>query len=87
MDWTELMWYGIQIVCKGYDIDEAHVDLSSLITSAMQHKLVTDRGVMIRHMMKRFGWCTMVAPDGRIFMVEPINVEDERYDRDKSEPV
>ena len=63
---------------RGYDIDEAHVDLSSLITSAMQHKLVTDRGVMIRHMMKRFGWC---------FMVEPINVEDERYDRDKSEPV
>ena len=72
---------------RSYDIDEAHVDLSSLITSAMQHKLVTDRGVMIRHMMKRFGWCTMVAPDGRIFMVEPINVEDERYDRDKSEPV
>ena len=72
---------------RGYDIDEAHVDLSSLITSAMQHKLVTDRGVMIRHMMKRFGWCTMVAPDGRIFMVEPINVENERYDRDKSEPV
>ena len=72
---------------RGYDIDEAHVDLSSLITSAMQHKLVTDRGVMIRCMMKRFGWCTMVAPDGRIFMVEPINVEDERYDRDKSEPV
>ena len=72
---------------RGYDIDGAHVDLSSLITSAMQHKLVTDRGVMIRHMMKRFGWCTMVAPDGRIFMVEPINVEDERYDRDKSEPV
>ena len=72
---------------RGYDIDEAHVDLSSLITSAMQHKLVTDRGVMIRCMMKRFGWCTMVAPDGRIFMVEPINVEDERYNRDKSEPV
>ena len=72
---------------RGYDIDEAHVDLSSLITSAMQHKLVTDRGVMIRCMMKRFGWCTMVAPDGRIFMVEPINVEDERYDRDKSELV
>lgn len=72
---------------RGYGIDEAHVDLSSLITSAMQHKLVTDRGVMIRSMMKRFGWCTMVAPDGRIFMVEPINVEDERYDRDKSEPV
>ena len=72
---------------RGYDIDEAHVDLSSLITSAMQHKLVTDRGVTIRCMMKRFGWCTMVAPDGRIFMVEPINVEDERYNRDKSEPV
>ena len=72
---------------RGYDIDEAHVDLSSLITSAMQHKLVTDRGVMIRSMMKRFGWCTMVAPDGRVFMVEPINVEDERYDRDKSELV
>ena len=72
---------------RGYDIDEAHVDLSSLITSAMQHKLVTDRGVMMRRMMKRFGWCTMVAPDGRIFMVEPINVEDERYDRDKSELV
>ena len=62
---------------RGYDIDEAHVDLSSLITSAMQHKLVTDRGVMIRRMMKQFGWCTMVAPDGRIFLVEPINVEDE----------
>ena len=72
---------------RGYDIDEAHVDLSSLITSAMQHKLVTDRGVTIMCMMKRFGWCTMVAPDGRIFMVEPINVEDERYDRDKSELV
>lgn len=72
---------------RGYDIDEAHVDLSSLITSAMQHKLVTDRGVTIRHMMKRFGWCTMVAPDGRIFMVEPIDVEDERYDGDKSELV
>ena len=63
---------------RGYDIDEAHVDLSSLITSAMQHKLVTDRGVMIRRMMKQFGWCTMVAPDGRTFLVEPINVEDER---------
>lgn len=62
---------------KGYDIDEAHVDLSSVITSAMQHKLVTDRGVMIRRMIERFGWCTMVAPDGRIFMVEPINVVDE----------
>lgn len=62
---------------KGYDIDEAHVDLSSLITSAMQHKLVTDRGVMIRRMIERFGWCTMVAPDGRIFLVEPINVVDE----------
>ena len=72
---------------RGYDIDEAHVDLSSLITSAMQHKLVTDRGVTIRSMMKRFGWCTMVAPDGRIFMVEPIDVEDERYDGDKSELV
>ena len=72
---------------RGYDIDEAHVDLSSLITSAMQHKLVTDRGVMIRRMMKRFGWCTMVAPDGRIFMVEPINVEDERYNRDKCDRV
>lgn len=78
---------GFRLYVRGYDIDEAHVDLSSLITSAMQHKLVTDRGVMIRSMMKRFGWCTMVAPDGRIFMVEPINVEDERYDRDKSEPV
>lgn len=62
---------------KGYDIDEAHVDLSSLITSAMQHRLVTDRGVMIRRMIERFGWCTMVAPDGRIFLVEPINVMDE----------
>lgn len=62
---------------KGYDIDEAHVDLSSVITSAMQHKLVTDRGVMIRRMIERFGWCTMVAPDGRIFLVEPINVVDE----------
>lgn len=62
---------------KGYDIDEAHVDLSSLITSAMQHRLVTDRGVMIRRMIERFGWCTMVAPDGRIFLVEPINVVDE----------
>lgn len=62
---------------KGYDIDEAHVDLSSVITSAMQHRLVTDRGVMIRRMIERFGWCTMVAPDGRIFMVEPINVVDE----------
>lgn len=62
---------------KGYDIDEAHVDLSSVITSAMQHRLVTDRGVMIRRMIERFGWCTMVAPDGRIFLVEPINVVDE----------
>ena len=62
---------------RGYGIDEMHVDLSSLITSAMQHKLVTDRGVMIRRMIERFGWCTMVAPDGRIFMVEPINVVDE----------
>lgn len=62
---------------KGYDIDEAHVDLSSVITSAMQHKLITDRGVMIRRMIERFGWCTMVAPDGRIFLVEPINVVDE----------
>ena len=62
---------------KGYDIDEAHVDLSSVITSAMQHRLVTDRGVMIRRMIERFGWCTMVAPDGRIFLVEPINVMDE----------
>ena len=62
---------------KGYDIDEAHVDLSSVITSAMQHKLVTDRGVMIRRMIERFGWCTMVAPDGRVFLVEPINVVDE----------
>ena len=78
---------GCRVYVRGYELEEAHVDLSSLITSAMQHKLVTDRGVMIRHMMKRFGWCTMVAPDGRIFMVEPINVEDERYDRDKSEPV
>ena len=68
---------GFRLYVKGYDIDEAHVDLSSLITSAMQHKLVTDRGVMIRRMIERFGWCTMVAPDGRIFMVEPINVEDE----------
>lgn len=72
---------------KGYDIDEAHVDLSSLITSAMQHRLVTDRGVMIRRMIERFGWCTMVAPDGRIFLVEPISVIGERYDRDKSELV
>lgn len=70
---------------KGYDIDEAHVDLSSVITSAMQHRLVTDRGVMIRRMIERFGWCTMVAPDGRVFSVEPINVMGERYDRDKSE--
>ena len=68
---------GFRWYVKGYDIDEAHVDLSSLITSAMQHKLVTDRGVMIRRMMKQFGWCTMVAPDGRICLVEPINVEDE----------
>lgn len=68
---------GFRLYVKGYDIDEAHVDLSSVITSAMQHKLVTDRGVMIRRMIERFGWCTMVAPDGRIFMVEPINVVDE----------
>ena len=68
---------GFRLYVKGYDIDEAHVDLSSLITSAMQHRLVTDRGVMIRRMIERFGWCTMVAPDGRIFMVEPINVVDE----------
>ena len=68
---------GFRLYVRGYDIDEAHVDLSSLITSAMQHKLVTDRGVMIRRMIERFGWCTMVAPDGRIFMVEPINVVDE----------
>ena len=68
---------GFRLYVKGYDIDEAHVDLSSLITSAMQHRLVTDRGVMIRHMIERFGWCTMVAPDGRIFLVEPINVVDE----------
>ncbi len=78
---------GFRLYVKGYDIDEAHVDLSSVITSAMQHRLVTDRGVMIRRMIERFGWCTMVAPDGRIFMVEPINVENERYDRDKSELV
>lgn len=76
---------GFRLYVKGYDIDEAHVDLSSVITSAMQHKLVTDRGVMIRRMIERFGWCTMVAPDGRIFLVEPINVIGERYDRDKSE--
>ena len=44
---------GFRLYVKGYDIDEAHVDLSSLITSAMQHKLVTDRGVMIRSMMIR----------------------------------
>lgn len=68
---------GFRLYVKGYDIDEAHVDLSSVITSAMQHKLVTDRGVMIRRMIERFGWCTMVAPDGRIFIVEPINVMDE----------
>ena len=78
---------GFRLYVKGYDIDEAHVDLSSLITSAMQHRLVTDRGVMIRRMIERFGWCTMVAPDGRIFLVEPINVIGERYDRDKSELV
>lgn len=68
---------GFRLYVKGYDIDEAHIDLSSVITSAMQHKLVTDRGVMIRSMIERFGWCTMVAPDGRIFLVEPINVMDE----------
>ena len=68
---------GYRLYVKGYDIDEAHVDLSSVITSAMQHRLVTDRGVMIRRMIERFGWCTMVAPDGRIFLVEPINVVDE----------
>lgn len=68
---------GFRLYVKGYDIDEAHVDLSSVITSAMQHRLVTDRGVMIRRMIERFGWCTMVAPDGRIFLVEPINVVDE----------
>lgn len=68
---------GFRLYVKGYDIDEAHVDLSSVITSAMQHRLVTDRGVMIRRMIERFGWCTMVAPDGRIFLVEPINVMDE----------
>lgn len=68
---------GFRLYVKGYDIDEAHVDLSSLITSAMQHRLVTDRGVMIRRMIERFGWCTMVAPDGRIFLIEPINVMDE----------
>ena len=68
---------GFRLYVKGYDIEEAHVDLSSLITSAMQHRLVTDRGVMIRRMIERFGWCTMVAPDGRIFLVEPINVVDE----------
>lgn len=69
---------GFRLYVKGYDIDEAHVDLSSVITSAMQHRLVTDRGVMIRRMIERFGWCTMVAPDGRIFLVEPINVMDEQ---------
>lgn len=68
---------GFRLYVKGYDIDEAHVDLSSVITSAMQHRLVTDRGVMIRRMIERFGWCTMVAPDGRIFLIEPINVVDE----------
>ena len=68
---------GFRLYVKGYDIDEAHVDLSSVITSAMQHKLITDRGVMIRRMIERFGWCTMVAPDGRIFLIEPINVMDE----------
>lgn len=68
---------GFRLYVKGYDIDEAHVDLSSVITSAMQHRLVTDRGVMIRRMIERFGWCTMVAPDGRIFLIEPINVMDE----------
>lgn len=68
---------GFRLYVKGYDIDEAHVDLSSVITSAMQHRLVTDRGVMIRRMIERFGWCTMIAPDGRVFLVEPINVVDE----------
>ena len=68
---------GFRLYVKGYDIDEAHVDLSSVITSAMQHRLVTDRGVMIRRMIERFGWCTMVTPDGRIFLIEPINVMDE----------
>lgn len=66
---------GFRLYVKGYDIDEMHVDLSSLITSAMQHKLVTDRGVTIRRMIKQFGWCSMTAPDGRVFMINGIDIK------------